>query len=83
MKLSCHYGAGTYVVEVDPKKSPYYGKIPSVMDPRYLPYYSTVDDPVMKDIADQLNEQLAGRRDYIKSCVLLAVVQQNVKYVTD
>jgi hypothetical protein len=81
--LSCDYGAATYNVRVDLSKSPYYGKLPSVMDPKYLPFYSTIDDPVMKDIADQLNGQLEGRRDFIKVSVLLAFVQQNIWYVSD
>ena len=81
--LSCDYGAKTYCVEIDLRKSPYYRKLPSVMKPEYLSFYSTIDDPVMLDIANQLNNQLIGRRDFIKISVLLAFVQQNIRYVTD
>lgn len=83
VRLSCDYGAKTYCVEIDLRKSPYYGKLPSVMKPEYLSFYSTIDDPVMLDIANQLNNQLIGRRDFIKISVLLAFVQQNIRYVTD
>lgn len=83
IKMSCDYGASTYTIETDLRKSPYFGKIPSVMHPKFLPYYSTVDDPVIIDIANQLNEQLKGRRDFIRISVLLAFVQQNIRYVSD
>ena len=79
----CVYGAGTYSVEFDITKSQYYGLLPSVMSLDLLPYYSTIDDVVVKDIAEQLNRQLEGERVRKKANVLLAMVQQNVKYVSD
>ena len=84
MRYVCEYGAGTYTVNVpDLKASPYFGLLPSVMSLTYLPYYSTIDDPVMIDIAKQLSSQLEGRRERIKASVVLAFVQQNIKYVPD
>jgi hypothetical protein len=82
--LTCSYGATTYTVKnLDFGKSPYYELYPSIMSLDYLPYYSTIDDPVIKDIAKQLGTQLEGRDDRIKSAVVLSLVQQNVKYVSD
>ena len=83
VRFKCKYGATDYSVTVDLQKSQYYGKIPSEMRYDYLPYYSTIDDEAVIDIARQLDEQLRGRRDFIKVSVLLTFVQQNVKYVSD
>lgn len=82
--LSCEWGAKTYRINnIDFKKSQYYGLDPSIMCYEYLPYYSTIDDVVIKEIAKQLNEQLEGRDDRIKATVALQFVQQNIKYVSD
>jgi hypothetical protein len=84
MRYVCEYGAGTYTVNVpDLRTSPYFGLLPSVLSLAYLPYYSTIDDPVMIDIAKQLSSQLEGRRERVKATVVLAFVQQNIKYVPD
>jgi len=84
MKYVCEYGAGTYTVNVpDLKASPYFGLFPSLLSLHYLPYYSTVDDPMMIDIANQLSSQLEGRSERIKASVVLSFIQQNIKYVSD
>jgi len=84
MRYICEYGAGTYTVNVpNLKVSPYFGLFPSLMSVQYLPYYSTIDDPVMVDMAKQLSYQLEGRSDRVKATVVLAFIQQNIKYVSD
>lgn len=82
-KMTCLYGIKKYTVKFDPKKSPYYGLNPSVMSLEYLPYYSTIDDPVIKDIARQLSEQIEIDDVFYKATVALTFVQQNIKYVSD
>ena len=82
--LSCDYGAGRYNIKIeDPKRSPYFGLYPAVRSLDYLPYYSTIDDPVILDAAEQLNAQLKGRDDRIKIAVVLSMIQQNIRYVSD
>lgn len=82
--MKCDYGAGKYTVEnIDLKSSPYYGLYPKVMSLGYLPYYPTIDDPVIKEIAAQLNRQLEGRDDRVKATVVLSMIQQNIKYTSD
>ncbi len=84
VQMKCEYGAGKYTVEcMDFRKSPYFGLFPTVRDFDFLPYYSTVDDPVIIDVANQLNRQLEGRADRTKVAVVLSLVQQNIKYVSD
>ena len=84
MRYVCDYGAGTYAVNVpDLKVSQYFGLFPSLMSVQYLPYYSTIDDPVMIEIANQLSSQLEGRSERVKATVVLAFVQQNINYVSD
>ncbi len=81
--MECTYGAQTYTVTVDMRKSQYRGKIQPDVKLEYFPYYSTIDDLTVIDIARQLDEQLMGRRDRIKASVILALVQQNIQYVSD
>lgn len=84
VQMRCEYGAGSYTVEcMDFKKSPYYGLFPTIQKFDFLPYYSTVDDPVIIDVAKQLSRQLEGRSDRTKVAVALSFVQQNIKYVSD
>jgi len=82
-RWTCDYGAKTYEVVFDISESPYRNLVPAVMSPDLLQYYSTIDDPVVKDIADQLDAQLVGEREKKVANVVLALVQQNVRYVSD
>jgi hypothetical protein len=49
----------------------------------FLPYYSTIDDPVIIDIAGQLDSQMKHDDDFYRSSVILAFIQNNIKYVSD
>ncbi|MDN5357689.1 MAG: hypothetical protein PWR17_858 [Candidatus Methanomethylophilaceae archaeon] len=82
-KLSCHFGADEFEVSFRPSSSPYHGLYPSVMCPESLPYYSTIDDPVIVDIAGQLEGQMRYDDDFYRSSVILAFIQNNIKYVSD
>jgi hypothetical protein len=77
------YGATEYEVSADLKESPYYGKYPSVRSLDLLPYYSTVDDPVIMDIARQLDDQIPERDDLYRASVALQFVQDNITYALD
>lgn len=81
--FTCTYGATTYQVRTDLTKSPYYGRWPQILSLSLLAYYPTIDDPVLQDLAAQLESQLAGRDDRTKTAVALSFVQQNMKYVAD
>ena len=82
-EMECIYGAQTYHVTVDMSKSQYRGLIQPDVRLEFFPYYSTIDDLTVRDIAEQLNRQLQGRRDRIKASVILALIQQNIEYVSD
>ncbi len=83
-KFSWTYGAKFYSVEADLSESPYYRKCQKDRFIEYLPYYSTIDDPVMKDIADRISEQIPEYADdaYVAN-VVLAMIGRNVKYAFD
>lgn len=81
--LNCNYGAKRYSITIDKTKSPYAGLMPTMMSLDFLPYYSTIDDPAIIDASEQLASQLKGRDDRIKAAVVLAMVQQNIKYKYD
>ncbi len=50
----------------------------------WLGFYSTVDDPVMESIAAQIDSQLpAHADDAFAASVVLAMVQQNIRYASD
>lgn len=83
IKFKCDYGARTYEITMDGFKSPYIGMKPTIMSLDLLPYYSTIDDPVIINAAEQLSSQTEGRDDRIKAAVVLAMVQQNIKYDDD
>lgn len=82
-KLSCDFGADKFKVSFRPSSSPYHGLYPTIMCPEFLPYYSTIDDPVIIDIAEQLNGQMRYDDDFYRSSAVLAFVQSNVGYVSD
>lgn len=83
IKFECIYGARKYEMTIDRSKSPYAGMKPGIRNFDFLPYYSTIDDPAMIDAAEQLASQLEGRDDRIKAAVVLAMIQQNIKYKHD
>lgn len=81
--MECFYGAGTYSVDVDISMSQYRGLAPAIMSLKYLPYYSTIDDACVIDLASQLAKQLNGKDDRTKAAVVLALIQNNIEYVSD
>lgn len=82
--LRWSYGSKTYSAEAELSESPYYRKCQMERFLEFLPFYSTVDDPVMKDIADSISDQLPGYADDAYAAnVVLAMVQQNVEYAND
>ena len=83
IKFKCIYGARTYEMTFDKSKSPYAGMVPTLRILDFLPYYSTIDDPAVIEAAEQLASQLEGRDDRIKAAVVLAMIQQNIKYKHD
>ncbi len=83
INFTCDYGARTYRITMDKSGSPYIGMKPTIMSLDLLPYYSTIDDPVIIRAAKQLSSQTEGRDDRIKAAVVLSMVQQNIKYDDD
>lgn len=83
LTMKCHYGAGSYSMTFRTKDSPYLGMKPTVRSYDFLPYYSTIDDPAVKDASKELAEQLEERNERIKASVLLSMIQQNIKYTSD
>ncbi len=78
------YGSRTYSVEADPSESPYFGKCQMSRSLEFLPFYSTVDDPVMKGIAESISDRLPDCADDAYAAgVVLAMVQGNVRYASD
>ena len=78
--LRWSYGSKTYSAEAELSESPYYRKCQMERFLEFLPFYSTVDDPVMKGIADSISDQLPGYADDAYAAnVVLAMVQQNVE----
>lgn len=78
------YGSKTYSVEADPSESPYFGKCQADRCFEFLPFYSTVDDPVMKGIAESISDELPDYADDAYAAnVVLAMVQSNVRYAKD
>ena len=78
-------GVPYFMKKVDLTESQYYNKrvISSQYKYVYMADYPTVDDVVIKKIANQLNDMCAGRSESYKAGFLLAFVQQNFKYVHD
>lgn len=69
---------------VDPSDSPYHQLCQMNRFYPYLPFYSTIDDPVTKEIADYIDEELPPYADdAFVANVVLAMVQQNIKYTLD
>ncbi len=78
------YGAKAYSASYDPSESPYAGKCQRERRLDWLGFYSTVDDPVMKSIAEQIDSQLPDYADdAFAASVALAMVQQNITYAFD
>lgn len=83
-RLEWCFGSKRYVFDVDPSESPYYRKCQMSRNIYFLPYYSTIDDPVTKEIADYIDSELPyDADDAYAANVVLAMVQQNIKYVSD
>lgn len=79
------YGMHLYSIKTpDWTKSPYYGKhVDKRVD--WLAYYPTLDDPVIKSVAVQL-DYLAGMKklnDTQKANMILKFVQQSIRYTKD
>lgn len=85
LSIKWSYGAGNYSIDgIDLKKSPYYGLYPSVNSLDFLPYYSMVDDPVIKEMAEQLEDQFDEYTDERRrSSIILAMIQENIAYASD
>lgn len=78
------YRCKVYRMSIDLTKSKYYGKGCTSIDKyRWLADYPTIDDEVLIEIASNLNKICEGKSDRYKAGMLLAFVQQNVKYVSD
>ncbi len=83
-KLEWCYGSKRYSVSVDLSESPYYQKCQMERSLYFLPFYSTIDDPVMKEIAEYIDEELPNYADDAYAAnVVLAMVQQNIRYTSD
>ena len=71
-------------IKVDLTKSKYYGMgTNTIRKYTFMSSYPTVDDEVVKEIASQLNKMCKGKSERYKAGMILAFVQQNVKYVSD
>lgn len=71
-------------MQVDLKSSQYYGMgTNTVQKYNYMSSYPTVDDEVVIHIAEELNKRCRGMSARYKAGMILAFVQQNVKYVSD
>lgn len=79
------YGFKLYSVNMpDLTKSPYYGKnAPKRLN--WQAYYPTIDDPMVKNVARQIDLIARSNRlnDTQKANLILKFVQQNIKYVKD
>ena len=79
------FGGRRYEIDVkNPARSPYYGKKIGKYT-GWLCYYSTIDDPVLKDVANQIND-LAEKRhmsDTTKANFVQKFCQMNIRYVKD
>ena len=79
------YGMRFYSIVIpDLTKSPYYGKnAPKNLN--WQAYYPTIDDPVLKQVASQLNYLASKKKmgDTQKANFILKFVQMNIKYTKD
>jgi len=66
----------------DLTKSQYYDLFPD-KSMNWLGCYPTIDDVVLKDIADNISAKCRNKSDSYKYGFVLAFVQQNIKYVSD
>lgn len=82
-KLRWYFGWHYYEIDIPPMfYSPYYQQTHN-FGVQYLPYFPTLDDPVLRQIAEDFDELMKGRTDNYKILCLQAMVQQNVRYVSD
>lgn len=71
-------------IHVELKDSQYYGMgTNTVQKYSHMSSYPTVDDKVVIQIANELNRMCKGMSARYKAGMILAFVQQNVKYVSD
>lgn len=71
-------------IKVDLTKSKYYGMGTNTLRKyTFMSSYPTVDDEVVKEISSQLNKMCRRKSERYKAGMVLAFVQQNVKYVSD
>ena len=78
------YRCKIYRMSVNLAESRYFGKGCTSTDKyRWLADYPTIDDEVLIEIASNLNKICEGKSDRYKAGMLLAFVQQNVKYTSD
>lgn len=78
------YRGKIYTLDVDLTKSQYYGKGCTSIDKyRWMQDYPTVDDTAVIEIAQTLDKLCIGKSDTFKAGMILAFVQQNVRYTSD
>lgn len=82
-KLVWYYHHRKYTIDVPPLYLSTYHLQIHDSDFKNLKYFATLDDPVIKQIAEDFDELCKGKSTYFKAHCLQAMIQQNVKYVSD
>ena len=82
-KLRWYYRLRRYEIDVPPMYLSTYHLQIHDSDATYLKYFATLDDPVVKQIAEDFEDLCKGKSIYFKAHCLQAMIQQNVKYISD
>ena len=82
-KLVWYFRFRKYKIDVPPLYLSTYHLQIHDSDEKNLKYFATLDDPVIKQIAEDFDDICKGKSTYFKVHCLQAMIQQNVKYVSD
>lgn len=82
-KLIWYYHLRRYTISVPPLYLSAYNLQIHNCEKENLAYFTTLDDPVVKQIAEDFNDMFVHKSISFKAHCLQAMIQQNVKYVND
>lgn len=82
-KLRWYYHLRKYSIDIPPAHLSTYHLQVHDTDYKSLPYFGTIDDPVIAQIAEDFNDLFKFKSDKFKAHCLQAMIQQNVAYVSD